>query len=147
MVVSNCRNHRNLRFCVYLFYKEKQRSGHREVYLLFYMLIMFNWPFADPRFWVPVIPLMAAVISQTDFSQNRTLKISAALYLAIYSVLGMVSLGFITYTSFNKKALSKTQAKGDYRNEYEVHFFGKPLSDTATHIDSHLVDFLNKYDK
>ena len=118
-----------------------------KAYLLFYILLMFNWPFSDPRFWVPVIPLMAAVISQTPFSQNRVVKIFFILFFLVYTVLGLVSMGYITYTSFNKKEFSKTQAKGIYRNEYETHFFGKPLSDTATHVDPNLVDFLNKYDK
>ncbi len=118
-----------------------------KAYLLFYSLLMFNWPFNDPRFWVPVIPLIAAVIAQTSFSQNRMVKYIAILYLFVYSLLGLSSLGFMTYTSFNKKAFAKSQAKGTYRNEYEVHFFGKTLSDTATHTDPDLVDFLNKYDK
>ncbi len=116
-------------------------------YLLFYLLLMFNWPFNDPRFWVPVIPLIAAVISQTSFPKNTLIRFIGVCYLFIYSALGIASLGFITYTSFNKKAFSRSQAKGTYRNEYETHFFGKTLSDTATHTDPDLVDFLNKYDK
>jgi hypothetical protein len=116
-------------------------------YLFFYMLLLFNWPFADPRFWVPIIPLIAAVISQTSFSHKPVFKIIALSYLLIYSLLGLASLGFITYTTFNKKEFSKIQAAGVYRNEYETHFFGKPLSDTVTHVDQNLVDFLNKYDR
>ena len=116
-------------------------------YLFFYLLLLFNWPFPDPRFWVPIIPLVAAVISQTSFSLKPASGMIARLYLLMYILLGLVSLGFITYTSFNKKEFSKSQAKGVYRNEYEMHFFGKVLSDTATHVDQHLVDFLNKYDR
>ena len=118
-----------------------------KAYLFFYILLLFNWPFPDPRFWVPIIPLIAAVISQTSFSSNRPVKLISALYLLLYTVLGLVSVGYMTYTSLDKKEFSKTQAKGVYRNEYEIHFFGKPLSDTATHVDSNLVDFLNRYDR
>jgi hypothetical protein len=116
-------------------------------YLLFYLLLMFNWPFSDPRFWVPIIPLIAGVISQTPSFDNRLVRSFSFLYLLVYSMLGLISVGFLTYSSLNKKELSKTQAKGIYRNEYEVHFFGKPLSDTAKYVDPRLVDFLNKYDK
>ncbi len=116
-------------------------------YLFFYFVLLFNWPFPDPRFWVPIIPLIAAVIIQTSFSTSRLVKIPAQLYLVTYSILGLASLIYITYTSFNKKEFSKTQAKGVYRNEYETHFFGKPLSDTATYTDPNLVEFLNKYDR
>jgi hypothetical protein len=118
-----------------------------KIYLLYYMLLMFNWPFQDPRFWVPVIPLVAAVISQFSFSQNRVIKYLSVIYLAVYAALGLASLSYMTYTSFNKKVFAKTQAKGTYRNEYEMHFFGKTLSDTTTSVDPDLVDFLNKYDK
>ncbi len=118
-----------------------------KAYLLFYFLLMFNWPFPDPRFWVPVIPLIAAVIGQTDFSSSRLVKLFSRFYLLVYSVLGIFSIGYVTYTSFNKKEFAKTQAKGLYRNEYETHFFGKTLSDTATQVDSNLVEFLKKYDK
>lgn len=116
-------------------------------YLFFYILLMFNWPFQDPRFWVPVVPLIAAVISQYSFSKNRIFRLALILWLIVYSILGLVSIGYMTYTSFNKEELSKSQAKGVYRNEYETHFFGKPLSDTVTRVDPYLVDFLNKYDK
>ena len=116
-------------------------------YLFFYFLLMFTWPFPDPRFWVPVIPLLAAVISQTSLTQNRIIRLLGFLCLVVYSVFGLVALGYMTYTSFNKKEFSKTQASGVFRNEYEVHFFGKTLSDTAREVDPRLVEFLNKYDK
>jgi len=118
-----------------------------KAYLLFYFLLMFNWPFPDPRFWVPVVPLIAAVIGQTDFSFSQPVKLFSRFYLLVYSVLGIFSIGYVTYTSFNKKEFAKTQAKGLYRNEYETHFFGKTLSDTATQVDANLVEFLRKYDK
>jgi hypothetical protein len=86
------------------------------------------------------------VISQTSFSTYRLVKVPAFIYFTTYTLLGLLSLGFFTYTSFDKEEFSKTQAKGVYRNEYEVHFFGKTLSDTATHSDPNLVEFLNKYD-
>jgi hypothetical protein len=118
-----------------------------KAYLLFYILLMFNWPFADPRFWVPIVPLIAAVVSQTDFSANRLVRIFGRCYFIFYSVMGILSLVYFSYSSLNKKELAKTQAKGVYRNEYEIHFFGKPLSDTATQVDSSVLRFLNKYDK
>jgi hypothetical protein len=116
-------------------------------YLFFYIILMFNWPFQDPRFWVPVIPLIAAVISQYSYSKNRLIRMFFYLWLFVYSGLGLISLAYMTYTSFNKEELSKTQAKGVYRNEYEMHFFGKTLSDTVTRVDPNLVNFLNRYDK
>jgi hypothetical protein len=133
---------------VYICYIRTNRvSFVVKAYLLFYMLLLFNWPFPDPRFWVPIIPLIAAVICQTSFSSRSLLKIPALLYLLVYTILGLVSIGFMTYTSFDKKEFAKIQANGVYRSEYEVHFFGRTLSDTATRVDMNLVKFLNTYDR
>jgi len=52
----------------------------------------------------------------------------------------------MTYTSLNRKVEARTQASGVYRNEYEIHYYGKPLSDTARKIDSFVLHVLQKYD-
>lgn len=117
------------------------------VYLFFYLLLMFNWPFPDPRFWVPVIPLIAAVIAQTSFNGSKWMKVPAMLLFIVYAGFGILSIGYFTYTSLNKKVFARTQAAGVYRNEYETHFFGRPLSDTATHVDPFVLSVLRRYDK
>jgi hypothetical protein len=116
-------------------------------YLFFYIFLMFNWPYPDPRFWVPIVPLIAAVIVQNIFSEKRAIKGTRVLFFVIYSLLGIAAISYMTYSSLNKKELSKTQESGIFRNEYEIHFFGKPLSDTVTVINHNLVNFLNKYDR
>lgn len=133
---------------IYICFIKKSRIPFiLKAYLFFYILLLFNWPFPDPRFWVPVIPLIAAIVSQQSFSQNQMVKWGSRLYLLGYLAFGVISISYMTYTSFNKKELSKTQASGIFRNEYEIHFFGKPLSDTVTTVNYNLVDFLNKYDR
>jgi hypothetical protein len=126
------------------------------VYLVIYGFIIFNWPFYDPRFWVPVLPMVAAIILQTPLL-NRTpdpdrmvpesfRKAIGYFIFVAYGLMGSVAIGYSLYTAFDKKALARTQAKGIYRNEYETLFFGKPLSDTATHIDPYVLHVLKNYD-
>ena len=136
--------------CVFIylcFFKKNSIPFVIKAYLFFYLLLMFNWPFPDPRFWVPVVPLIAAVVCQFPLPQNRVVRFFAISYGLFYLIIGITALGYMTYTSFNKKELAKTQAKGVFRNEYEMHFFGKTLSDTVTQVDPNLVNFLNKYDR
>jgi hypothetical protein len=136
--------------CVFIyicFFKKNSVPFVIKAYLFFYILLMFNWPFPDPRFWVPVVPLIAAVVSQFSISRNRFIRFFTTSYFLFYLIIGITALGYMTYTSFNKRELAKTQAKGVFRNEYEMHFFGKTLSDTVTQVDPNLVNFLNKYDK
>jgi hypothetical protein len=116
-------------------------------YLLCYSFLLFNWPFYDPRFWVPVIPLIAAVISQFGFGRKITSRVVSSIYLAGYLLLGLVSVAFFTYSSLDRKVMARTHANGVYRNEYETIFFGKPLSDTATHIDSAALEVIRRYDR
>jgi len=52
----------------------------------------------------------------------------------------------MVYTSLNKKVFARTQAKGAYRSEYEIHFYGKPLSDTVTSVDKDVIELLKRYD-
>ncbi len=118
-----------------------------KAYLFFYILLMFNWPFADPRFWVPVIPLIAGVVAQTSFSRTFWIRFPLRALFIVYTGFGILSMGYMTYTSLNKKVFSRNEAAGVYRNEYETFFYGKPLSDTATRIDPYVMSVLRRYDR
>ena len=68
------------------------------------------------------------------------------LLFVVYTTFGIISVVYMTYTSLNKEVLARTQAAGVYRNEYETHFFGRPLSDTATRVDPFVLSVLERYD-
>jgi hypothetical protein len=128
-----------------LFLKRKGLPFFLRMYLLFYFIIIFNWPYYDPRFLVPVLPLMMLVLMQVPVNKTGLLKWGGNLFIAVYILLGAFAVAYSTYISFKKEAFSKSHARGVYRNEYETHFFGKPQSDTATHIDKNVLNILNKY--
>jgi len=116
-----------------------------KIYLLAYSAIIFYWPFYDPRFWVPVVPMGIAVILHALFNAKRIVKLAYSLLFFVYAVFGLFSLGYLTRTSFDKKVFAKSQASGVYRNEYEIYFYGKPLSDTAKQVDPFVIHVLKKY--
>jgi hypothetical protein len=137
-------------FCVLFFYtlffRKNTIPDIVKIYLLFYALLMFNWPFYDPRFWVPVLPLIIAVaVEAAAQMKNRVGKIVAILFLASYAAMGVGAVGYITYTSLHKEAFARSQANGVYRNEYETRFYGHPMSDTARKFDPLATNILNKY--
>lgn len=129
-----------------LFMKRNQLPFYIKTYLLFYLLILMNWPYYDPRFWVPIIPLVIAVYLQTPFNLYTLLRIPARMHLVVYMILGISAGVYSLYAATDKHRFSSRHAKGVYRNEYETHFFGKPQSDTATHIDQNVLQILRKYD-
>jgi len=134
-------------FIYLLFFRKNKIPFIIKVYLLFYAVLMFNWPFYDPRFWVPVTPFVAAMIAQLSFPVKRLGRIAAAVFLAGYLLSGLASAGYLTYTSLNREVMARTHANGVYRNEYETVFFGKPVSDTAKHIDPFVLSVIQRYDR
>jgi hypothetical protein len=110
-------------------------------YLIAYCLLLFNWPFFDARFWIPVIPYMVVVISPLTRG-SRGVRV----LLTIYFLMGLGAAGYSIHTMYHKEVLARTQAGGIFRNEYETWFFGRPLSDTATHpVDQEVLSILKRY--
>lgn len=128
------------------FAKRSNIPFYIRMYLLFYSLIILNWPYYDPRFWVPVLPLLVVVILQTPFNSKGWLKGVSRLYLVGYLTLGLFAAAYSLYVGLDKERFAQKQANGVYRNEYETKFFGKPQTDTATHMDAEVLNILKKYD-
>lgn len=116
-------------------------------YLIFYSLLIFNWPFYDPRFWVPILPICVAIIVQTpiSFNKSKMLKWGLVTMTVMYSLLGVMSVGYFTYTSFSKSALARTQANGVFRKEYEAAFDARPEQLNTLKADSVVVHLLKRY--
>lgn len=132
---------------IYLvFVRKNQIPFIIKAYLAFYTLLMFNWPFYDPRFWVPVVPLFLAAFSAVFPGKASFQKLALSVYGIGYGLVGLAAIGYYTYTSLNKELLAKKQANGVYRNEYETHFFGKPLSDTAKTVNAEYLHVLERHD-
>lgn len=128
-----------------LFNKNSKIPFYIRMYLLFYSIILLNWPYYDPRFWVPVLPLLVVVVLQTPFGIRPWLKGVSRLYLAVYLALGLFAAAYSLYIGLDKHRFAQKQASGVYRNEYETEFFGKPQTDTATYIDQDVLKILKKY--
>lgn len=77
----------------------RRRSfGPLEVFFLGYAAILFVWPYYDPRFWLPVLPLLFAYVSIPV--ERLVPKPALASYLALWSLLGVAVLAIsirITY--------------------------------------------------
>ncbi|HYE55630.1 MAG TPA: hypothetical protein VD996_12330 [Chitinophagaceae bacterium] len=128
-----------------LFRRSNKVSLLIKVYLVCYTLLVLNWPFFEPRFWLPAVPLMMAVVLQEQKLTNSFTKYFLSAYRLVYILVGFTALGYYTYTSHNKKALSVKQDAGVWKNEYETYFFGKPQTDTTAVIREPIMNILKKY--
>lgn len=118
-----------------------------KAYLVLYSVLMFNWPFYDPRFWVPVVPFIIYTALQALPAEWNWRRVTVNVYFIVYGLVGAGAIGYFTYMGFNKEVFAQKQAAGSYRNEYEIYFYGKPSTDTARTYDPLALDILKKYDK
>ncbi len=132
-------------FFYLLFRKSPRIPMYIKIYLTLYALIILNWPYYDPRFWVPVLPLMVVVVIEADWARHRIGLVIKRLYLGFILLSGLTAAAYSLYTGFDKHRFATNHARGDYRNEFETYFFGKPLSDTAKTVDNNVVEILKKY--
>ncbi len=134
-------------FVYLLFFRKNDIPVIAKLYLFCYSVLMFDWPFYDPRFWVPVVPLIAVVFCTISFRGPGWRKVLAGGWLTVYVLPGTLWVLYFTYTSVSAQTMAKTQASGAFRNEYETIWYGKPLSDTARHIDSAALEVIRRYDR
>ena len=70
-----------------------------EVYLGCYTAILLVWPFTDPRFFAPVLPLFLAYgwIGWQSLPHTRTLRRAAVCYCVVFCLFGAVAMGNSLY--------------------------------------------------
>ena len=132
-------------FSYALFIRRKHMPVVVSVYLLAYCVLLFNWPFYDARFWMPVLPFVGVLIISLKDQFRGVLKTTLQSVFILYLCMGLGAAGYSTYTAFHKEALARTQAGGIFRNEYETYFFGKPLSDSVSRTDPYILNILKRY--
>lgn len=115
-------------------------------YLFFYSVLIFTWPFYDPRFWVPVFPLCAVIIAGLPPSlfQPAWMRLTTMAAASAYCVLGIAAVAYFTYTSYSKPVLASTQAGGSYQKEYE-YVFKINQANSTVQPDAAAVSVLERY--
>ena len=92
-----------------------QRNVHpTTVFLFSYFLIVFTWPFYDPRFWLPVIPLImayAGLAIQHVVIRHQWFKIFVRCYVATFALIGTIALGWSTMVTFSGSRFPDTYYK------------------------------------
>jgi len=115
------------------------------VYLLGYMITVFNWPTYDARFWVPLVPLLIAVVLHAPVPVKPYVRYVFFSWKFVYVFLGTFVIGYYSYLIFNKSEFAKKHDAGIWQNEYETYFFGK--SDTNTKTRPYILHVLDTYDR
>lgn len=92
-----------------------------DVFFVSYLAVLLVWPYYDPRFWLPVIPLLIAYIGLTLklAMQYRFTRQVVAAYLFLFSVIGVVALVSNTSMSYSARStFGDVFPVGTYRPAY-----------------------------
>jgi hypothetical protein len=105
-----------------------QRSRWLCCYLIACSCLILPWPFNDPRFWLPVTPLLFLTAHsgwETLFAKFQTRIVAA--YVGIFCVLGLLALGYSTRLTFSGSEFAYRYGDGRLRKTYMA---GCSASDT-----------------
>ena len=133
----------------------KREISPTTVFLCSYSLVIFSWPWYDPRFWFPVIPLLigyAGLAVKQVIVRHRSLKTFGRLYLATFVLIGAVTLGWSTAVTFSGsrfpdtyQEFSKSQFPESFRPTYCAAFRSCADGADARHADTIALRLLRQY--
>lgn len=99
------------------FATKRMAIGPTDVFLVCYMGILFAWPFQDPRFWLPVVPLLIAY-SVLAVSNPRFPKGVVTIYGIIFAAFGFFAIAYSTRISFAGSRFPERYLDGRMRSTY-----------------------------
>jgi len=92
-----------------------------DAFFISYLAVLLVWPYYDPRFWLPVVPLLIAYcgLSLRPAIQNRFTRKALAGYLMMFSVVGLSALTSNTLMSYSDRStFGDVFPVGSYRSAY-----------------------------
>jgi hypothetical protein len=106
------------------FWRGSWREVHvTAIFFTTYCLIIFCWPYYDPRFWLPVIPLLAAYAGLSvkhAIARHRFWEGCLRVYLAIFVLIGTMTLGWSTAITFSGKQFPDTYQRPKARTTADL---------------------------
>lgn len=124
----------------------RRQFGVVEAYFIAYVAIIFVWPFADPRFWLPVIPLLIAYsgLSLRRLAQGAMAREFLRGYVVLYAVIGLVALASSTALTFSGSKFPDAYAYEEFHATYCAAWHCQGNFD-ATKVDQDGLHLLRTY--
>ena len=97
----------------------RKRSPLTFFYLLGYSILILPWPFTDPRFWLPAMPLVFVAMHQALAAPRwHVPKMAFVTYVVVFCVLGFTALGYSTWLTFSGSKFPYRYGDGKLRATY-----------------------------
>ncbi len=123
---------------------QRRRLDPVTVYALCYFGIIAAWPYRDPRFWLPMLPLFLAYIGLIFKKLERIpfVRMMKYVYLLGFTAIGILALTYHTWISWSGDDFPNRYGLLDYRMSYRAAFGVKPVD--PDQINPQIVRLLNR---
>jgi hypothetical protein len=100
----------------------RKQFGAVEAYFITYVAIIMVWPFYDPRFWLPVIPLLIAysAVSLRRVARGAMGGEFLGAYVIAFAVMGLVALAATTSLTFSGDKFPEAYGYREFHSTYCV---------------------------
>jgi hypothetical protein len=121
------------------FYRRWQALDAMYVYLAGYIAILAVSPWPASRYWLPILPLVAAVIFKT--MPRRTNRYFLLVYCVAYCAMGLASIAYCTRITFAGPRFPELFGTREYQADYQ-----KWMGENVTgRVDPVRLELLNRY--
>jgi hypothetical protein len=128
-------------------FSRRRRLGVVDIFFLSYGLVMLLWPYYDPRFWLPVLPLLIAYIGLSIkycFQKGISAHIFDIWALS-FATLGLLVLVSSTIVSFAGSGFGDRYYTERYHSTYCAAGYCTGVSDLAQPVDSDALQVLQAF--
>ena len=93
-----------------------------DVYTASYATILLVWPYRDARFWLPILPILAAYtwLAFQRVAAWRVVRRIAVAYVAAFSLMGCIALFYSSRISLAGERFADLYGDGIYRDSYRA---------------------------
>ena len=125
----------------------RRKIGPMEIFLLSWFAVLGVWPYYDPRFWIPAIPVMTiyAWIALRRLLPPAASRTVLTTYLILFCAVGTATLGSSTLLSFAGDDFGARYTNGNDRDTYCAFFGHCPGGFDAARVDPKELHVLKVY--
>ena len=116
----------------------RRNPGPVEVYVACNLLILMVWPYWDARFWLPVLPLIMAMVAQlmAHVARTRLARALLAAYLTLFALMGLAGLAYNTRISLSGASFPDRYRYPGLEATYEAAWGRRSAEDPAVNADA-----------
>jgi hypothetical protein len=129
-----------------------RRLSPPAIYLATYLFMLACWPHDSPRLWMPILPLLIAVVVATLIASMpaRPAKLFVQVYVAWFVLTGLLALAYTTRITFSKSeffsvygnngGLASPGAPGRRPNPLDVRRYNEAAREVLMRYGGHQIE-------